>query len=232
MGSILPRFISSPLVKLAYGILDICLNIGYFRAYVNDRFNRSEYIQIMGSLYKLTPNIIYTESVATDYVLNGVDGAVVLDIGGNNGCFTIPVSYRANHVYVVEPLYTDELQQNIVRNGINNVTILKVGLGCGTQRLTYHGKSETVACFPFSAIIDMCGGHIDFLKVDCEGAEWAITRDDLKLITRIEMELHGFNNEVMEDFLPRLTDFDYTIARHTATTWIIHAARKQRLRVL
>lgn len=177
-------------------------------------------------MYKLTHNIINAEIVLSEYNFDGVDNMVVLDIGGSNGCFAIPASYKARHVYVVEPLYTEELEQNVIYNGISNITVLKIGLGLGTQRLTYHEKSEDVACYPFSKIIDICGGHVDFLKIDCEGAEWSITRDDLNGIKRIEMELHGFNGELMDDFLTRLVDFDYTVDHLTEATWIIHAVRK------
>lgn len=226
MNRIFPIFISSKLIKSARWFLDICLRNRNFQNYVNERFDRDEFIQVYGSMYRLTSNIINISLAQSEYNLDGVGGAVVLDIGGSNGCFAIPASYKARHVYVVEPLYTEELKQNVVYNGISNITVLKIGLGLGTQRLAYHGKSEEVACYPFYKIIDMCGGHVDFLKIDCEGAEWSITRDDLNRINRIEMELHGFNGELMDDFLTRLVDFDYTIDHRTEETWIIHAVRK------
>jgi hypothetical protein len=87
--------------------------------------------------------------------------------------------------------------------------------------------------YPLGKIITMAGG-CDFLKCDCEGAEWQIIPEDLEGVRRIEMELHippicGPPNPALLDYISR--HYHFGIERrpvHSAlgVMGILHAGSK------
>jgi hypothetical protein len=114
---------------------------------------------------------------------------IVLDIGANAGAFCIRASRFSDNVVAVEPLIPGILSENIVLNG-SRVAVLDLALGDGSIReVVWDGIKKTMRTAPLKSIIDIAGG-CDFLKCDCEGAEWSIRPEDLDGIRRIEMELH------------------------------------------
>jgi hypothetical protein len=114
---------------------------------------------------------------------------VVLDLGANGGAFAIRAARRSRRVIAVEPITTDLLARNIRLNGAD-VRVVRAALGDGRPvEIVWDGCRATVPSFPLRDLIRQAGG-CDFLKCDCEGAEWQIDRDDLSGIRRIEMELH------------------------------------------
>jgi hypothetical protein len=57
------------------------------------------------------------------------------------------------------------------------------------------------------------GGGCDFLKCDCEGAEWLINPCELQNVRRIEMEIHlppisGPPDPALLDYISRFYDFE------------------------
>jgi hypothetical protein len=115
---------------------------------------------------------------------------VVLDIGANVGCFSIPASRISNHVFAVEPIRVMELIENVALNK-SSVTVIEGALGDGDEyTLKWENSSKTIRTFTLKHLITLCGGRVDFLKCDCEGYEWLINPDDFEGIRRIEMELH------------------------------------------
>ena len=114
---------------------------------------------------------------------------IVVDIGANVGAFCIRAAYYSDFVYAVEPLTQEILKKNIRLNGVS-VTVLDCALGCGNVTgITWDGVSRNMQTVTLKTLIGMTGG-CDFLKCDCEGAEWLIDPHDLAGIRRIEMELH------------------------------------------
>lgn len=114
---------------------------------------------------------------------------IVIDIGANVGAFCIRAACYSDSVYAVEPLTHGTLQKNIDLNGVS-VTVLDCALGGGNvQTISWDGESRNMKTVSLKTIIGMAGG-CDFLKCDCEGAEWLIDPGDLALVRRIEMELH------------------------------------------
>jgi FkbM family methyltransferase len=113
----------------------------------------------------------------------------VLDIGANVGAFSLRAAQKTPLVTAVEPVTASILTENI---RINNaaVRVIEGGLGPGTPaRCTWDEESRLVATYPLGTLTRMAGG-CDFLKCDCEGAEWQIQPSELEGIRRIEMELH------------------------------------------
>jgi hypothetical protein len=113
----------------------------------------------------------------------------VLDIGANIGAFCIRAARVCRHVTAVEPVTPDLLQQNIRLNNVH-IPVIQAALGKGGVRsIGWDGQRVLRQTYPLRELVRIAGG-CDFLKCDCEGAEWEISPKDLAGIRRIEMELH------------------------------------------
>ena len=143
------------------------------------------------------------------------DDDIVIDIGANVGAFAIRAARRSRHVVAVEPLTCDILQENVRLNGVE-IRVLCVALGGGTPaEVRWDDRTVTVPTVPLREIIAIAGG-CDFLKCDCEGAEWQIDPLDLAGIRRIEMELHlppicGHTDPALLEYISRY--YEFTIDR-------------------
>jgi hypothetical protein len=113
----------------------------------------------------------------------------VLDIGANVGGFCIRAARLTRHVTAVEPVTAAILRENISANGVS-VQVIEGALGDGSLReICWDDQCVTTPTYTLDEIIEMAGG-CSFLKCDCEGAEWLIDPEDLRVVRRIEMELH------------------------------------------
>lgn len=157
----------------------------------------------------------------------------VIDIGANVGAFCIRASRRSQKIVAVEPLTTSLLRENIRLNGVS-VKVIEGALGDGKPKMVGWDDYEIISpTYPLRKIIEMAGG-CDFLKCDCEGAEWQIVPEDLKGVRRIEMELHlppisGPPNPALLDYISRHYDFGIEQKPvHTAlgVMGVLHAERK------
>jgi hypothetical protein len=157
----------------------------------------------------------------------------VIDIGANVGAFCIRASRYSNHVVAVEPLTATLLRENIHLNGVS-VQVIEGALGDGKPKTIWWDDNNVFTqTYALRNIIGMAGG-CDFLKCDCEGAEWCIAPEDLDGIRRIEMELHlppisGPPNPALLDYISR--HYHFEIDRkpiHTAlgVMGVLHAERK------
>ncbi len=157
----------------------------------------------------------------------------MIDIGANVGAFCIRASRYSRHVIAVEPVTADLLRENIRLNNAP-VRVIEGALGDGrSKKVCWDDREVASLTYPLRKIIEMSGG-CDFLKCDCEGAEWQIEPKDLGGIHRIEMELHippigGLPSRSLLDSLDR--NYYLSIERkpvHSAlgVMGILHAERK------
>jgi len=157
----------------------------------------------------------------------------VIDIGANVGAFCIRASRYSPHVVAVEPVTAALLRKNIRLNDAP-VRVIEAALGNGREiTVNWDDHEVTSPTFPLTTIIDMAGG-CEFLKCDCEGAEWLINPPDLAGIRRIEMELHippisGPPNSDLLDYIDQC--YHFTIDRkpvHSAlgVMGVLHAEKK------
>jgi len=157
----------------------------------------------------------------------------VIDIGANVGAFCIRASRCSQYIVAVEPVTASLLRRNIQLNSVP-VRVIEGALGDGNPKKINWDNCEVISpTYPLSKIIETAGG-CDFLKCDCEGAEWQIVPDDLADIRRIEMELHippisGPPNPVLLDYLSR--HYQYEIERKPVhvdlgVMGVLHAVRK------
>ena len=151
---------------------------------------------------------------------------IVLDVGACIGAFSMKVAKKVKHVYSVEPMMIEKLKNNLnLNNDIKNITVIERALGENDLDLEYHENKIKIKGTSLGELIQLCGGHVDFLKCDCEGGELFIKSEELKGIRRIEMEVHCGRNRFNE-FKKMLDDagFKYTFTGNPSiNAYIIHA---------
>jgi hypothetical protein len=157
----------------------------------------------------------------------------IIDIGANVGAFCIRASRFSPHIIAVEPVTASLLRENTKLNDVP-VRVMEGALGSGGPgQVRWDDCGGISPTYTLGSIIEMAGG-CDFLKCDCEGAEWCILPEELAGIRRIEMELHippisGLPNPALLDYIGRY--FTFEIERkpvHAAlgVMGVLHAERK------
>ncbi len=158
----------------------------------------------------------------------------VLDIGANVGAFSIRAARYSPHVVAVEPVAAEVLRENLRLNRAK-VTVIEGALGDGNPgEIDWDGTRVRVQTYTLANLIRMAGG-CDFLKCDCEGAEWQIRPEDLSGIRRIEMELHlppisGPPNKALLEYISRHYDFEIDrrpVHQSLGVMGILHASRRE-----
>lgn len=144
------------------------------------------------------------------------EGETVIDIGGHIGSFALYAAARVGpqgKVFVYEPAPDNnaQLARNVAQNGFRNVCISSVAVAGskGDRQFFYdnantamHGlfqKSNHAYIVPTLTLADIfLENNIDrcnFLKIDCEGAEYEILYNTppqiFEKIDRIAMEYHN-----------------------------------------
>jgi hypothetical protein len=161
-------------------------------------------------------------------------GDRVLDIGANIGAFCLRAALYSRHVAAVEPVAGEILRENIRLNRAP-VRVIEGALGHGNPAvIDWDGTLVRVQTYTLGQIIGMAGG-CDFLKCDCEGAEWLIRPKELSGIRRIEMELHlppisGPPDRALLEYIGE--HYEFTIERRPChdvlgVMGILHASRKE-----
>lgn len=146
------------------------------------------------------------------------DGWTIVDIGGGIGDYTIFAAHGHDQTRVTafEPFPESYrlLQENLALNQIHNVQLSVQAVGSQTGTLQFIGgqvdalsrqtssaggaAAEEVLAVPSvsleGVLEQLAGGHVDLIKLDCEGAEYDILMNSpasvLKKIDRIVLEYH------------------------------------------
>lgn len=87
---------------------------------------------------------------------------------GTIGLYSLGVFSRVSKVFAVEPLFIEELGRNIELNGFD-ITILPYALSNSDIDVSFGTKKGIAKGKSLTELIELAGGHIDFLKCDCEG---------------------------------------------------------------
>lgn len=141
--------------------------------------------------------------------LNLTQDSVVVDIGAHVGVVSMTLAQQFGcKVYAYEPEFNNylRLEKNIEANGLSELIDINLLAVTKDGRLVkiatnsnnsgggdiYSDHGVDVHSITLSGILDYVGGHIDLLKIDCEGAEFEILKDaDLSKIKAIRGEFHG-----------------------------------------
>ena len=110
-------------------------------------------------------------------------GDIVLDIGASVGPFSYSIlDKKPKHIYCLEPSNNEfqTLQTNLDK--FNNITLIKKGISyiddITNSNMLFGGENEFTG-IKFSTFIKNNNlDYIDFIKTDCEGAEYYIFIDE------------------------------------------------------
>jgi len=168
-----------------------------------------------------------------DYEVNATaiqDHWTIIDIGAGLGDFAISVAYEhpTCRVYAYEPFPESYklLIENIALNGVNNVIVFPIAVGARSEQMTLYATGTAVQHTTTQAsslteaisvqglcMDDVFGANAlttcDFLKMDCEGGEYAILFNaspaTLEKIGHISLEYHDgmtrFSHQDLVDYL-------------------------------
>lgn len=141
---------------------------------------------------------------------------VVLDVGGQVGCFSTALAQavpRATvHAFEASPSTAEFLRHNVAANGFDGrVHVRSTALSDHTGILQFasstlgsglNGMSSPedpsnvvdVPCITFSDAVAMAGGRVDLVKMDIEGAEYPVvltsSPEDWASVQRAVVEFH------------------------------------------
>lgn len=182
----------------------------------------------------------------------------VIDIGAHVGFFTLKAAHLADkgRVYAFEPCspHFELLKENVRRNCAENIMLFKCAVWGESQEIellysldgepldtsiyTIGGnRKELVSAMTLDEVFRRCAiAACDFMKIDCEGAEYGIlysTPDHiLRRIRRIALEWHRFDgSHAPADLARYLTDKGFKLLgsdNWTGVTGHMYAYRENR----
>lgn len=204
-----------------------------------------ELIHRNGLRIRLRPNtddlrIVKSNFVKRNYTKDFVPitkDSIVVDVGAHIGSFSISVARSAYKVLAFEPEPTNYqmLKKNMELNRLENMSIFEMAVSgiSGYQDIyTYHGGSSAdysmyergtknikMGRIPTISVEDIIKREglprIDFLKLDCEGAEHDIlgnmSLETAAKIMGVTMETHGVPQEFSIDIPLRLRELGFQV---------------------
>ena len=162
-------------------------------------------------------------------------GDVVVDVGANIGTFSLYAATvcGASRVLSFEPFPDNYsiLRKNVDENHLRNVTYVNQAvagerglrtlrldpLDCGSHSLVMgsFGRTVDVECCALDDVFKRFSlSKIDYLKMDCEGAEYEILENAtsrLPQISRISMETHTTADRKAEDLERLLREYGFEV---------------------
>lgn len=202
----LPRLVTS---RKDLGIIYEALGNVVFRHQFQGRMVRWSYVDV-GYVWEIFQQRCYTQPVGMEIG----EHDTVIDAGANVGVFTVLAAVNAPHgrVIAIEPKVQHflKLLRNIEANELPNVTPVNAALasyddvatlwqekyGSGSDSLiqgdSTRGESVQVIS-PLTLMARYKLDHVDFLKLDIEGAEYDLFSGDLSWldrVTRLAAEAH------------------------------------------
>jgi FkbM family methyltransferase len=138
------------------------------------------------------------------------EGDTVLDIGASVGAYTISImNQNPKKVYCVEPSkkLLNVLLENCSSGSEDLITAINYGIvDCVDDKINIFGGEDEFSPITFKTMVDQYKiDHINYMKVDCEGGEYSIFKDEnmefLKnKVDFIAMEMHLNYSECREKF--------------------------------
>jgi len=170
-------------------------------------------------------------------------GQTVVDVGANIGCFTLLAARLVGPkgrvvAFEPDPNNLTRLQRNIALNQLKNVTVLPNAVGDRTASVDLFGGGSSlfpslfdkvddrqdptlrgkVSMIALADALEMCQiARVDYLKLDCEGAEHLIfstlSPETARCIDQITMEVHKVPGYENDDLMNRLINLGYSLNR-------------------
>jgi FkbM family methyltransferase len=193
-----------------------------WHTFLLSRFTHGESILRLrnGLKFAIRPNSSDRASISEVFLLSGyspvLPGSVVIDIGANIGAFSLFAARSAKMIYSLEPVSNnfEALRRNVEMNQLSTVSIHRLAMAsnnthatisvAGVESSLYFQKpgslTELVQTVSLDRFLDDHDiAFVDYLKMDCEGAEWDILLNlPLHVFSRIkyiELEFHNIGSD-------------------------------------
>jgi FkbM family methyltransferase len=158
--------------------------------------------------------------------------SVVVDVGANIGDFSVEVATLCpqGRIIAVEPVIESAamIEINKILNELTNLEVVRVALGsseavveinlAGNASSLYwkkDGQVQRVRQTSLARLMDELRiGHIDLLKLDCEGAEWEILPNSSEVLPHVKqicMEFHPMNGWTGDKLATYLRNAGYKV---------------------
>ncbi len=177
-------------------------NLLYYNPrFINLEMSKLDTVEVDGCKFHMSNQVDSVQRVKDNPWFENIRSTdVAVDLGANIGAITIPIAKVAKKVYAIEPLFDGLLQQNVLLNKLDNVTIWNIGIGSKefNQLIKFAGTEKIVIVYPFSYVKKLIGKQIDWLKMDIEGAEWFIEPEEFEGIRELRIEFHIRHGYVKE----------------------------------
>ncbi len=170
------------------------------------------------TLQLLDPIIIYETIIDDSYKINALkQPQVIIDVGAGLGDFSILCAKKFTDAKIIafepNPEQYKLLRENIKINKVRNVQTYNLAVGTKSSYDLYlapssvHSstielpKTKKITTVQGTRLDKYINSKVDFLKIDCEGAEIdilkSISPQKMKLIKKIAAEYHNYiiNNE-------------------------------------
>ena len=163
----------------------------------------------------------------------------IFDIGANNGFFSIFAAGKAKYgkVYAFEPVpyLAEKINKTTNINNLKNIKVENIAVGDNNEKRIFYiskshngchslykrcGETEKIE-ISITTLEKYCKDNniqkIDFLKLDCEGAEYEIiTKENINFIKNtirlISMEYHDdINSHTHEEIVKLLEDANFSV---------------------
>ena len=188
-------------------------------------------------LSMLTETWVHQDYTPTGFEIEEED--VVMDIGANNGFFTVFAAKKAIRGKVISfepvPYLTEKIKTNIMLNNLSNVTLEQIAISGkkgasefyisqthnGCHSLFQRDNLDEKIIIITTTLENYCNEHniqkINFLKLDCEGTEHdifnslsvAFLRNN---IDKIAMEYHEvIHKHILEEMVILLRDNNFLV---------------------
>jgi FkbM family methyltransferase len=158
--------------------------------------------------------------------------SVVVDVGANIGDFSIEVATLCprGRIIAVEPVIESAamIEINKLLNELTNIEVVQVALGSSEAEVEINlagnfsslywkneGQVQKVRQTSLARLMEERQiGHIDLLKMDCEGAEWEILPNSSEVLPHVRqicMEFHPMNGWTGDKLATYLRNAGYKV---------------------
>jgi FkbM family methyltransferase len=213
--------------------------IGVKNSLVNIKFNNGlQFFVRAKSGDKSILQEVWLKNIYNKYGVNVNNGDTVIDVGAHIGMFSVYAAHLNPNgkVYSFEPFI--ENYNLLVRhkeiNALNNLHIYNNAVSNteGTQTLhiasensgghslkefDMNGKSVNIETINLSRFCEKNNiNKINFLKLDCEGAEYEILFDDEKILNKVDkiiMEVHPYFGKPVDEMVALLEKYNFKVDR-------------------
>lgn len=182
---------------------------------------------------------VWLQNIYNQHGINVAEGDTVVDIGAHIGVFSVYAADRSKtgQVYAFEPFIENykRLDRHKSINQKTNLNIFNKGVSGidGTQTLylspdnntgghSLHLKNESANKVAIQTLTlqKFCEEHqidkIDFLKLDCEGAEFDILNSNEAILDRVDkmvLECHPYENNTVQSMIALLEKHNFKVMR-------------------